>query len=183
MTTLLARLIRLVAMAIVLGQHPILYASEPLPKDAAYDVGFSPYGDSLNVVLSGIRLARTSILVAAYSFTSKPISTALLDAQKRGVKVQVVADHKANMRYSAVTFLANQGISVRLNSNYAIHHQKFMVIDDEQVETGSFNFTSAAANKNAENVLLLWHVRPLAETYRKEWQRLWDEGEPLKAAY
>ena len=97
--------------------------------------------------------------------------------------MQVVADRKANQRYSAATFLANQGVPVRLNGNYAIHHHKFMVIDGENLETGSFNYSAAATNKNAENVLLLWHVKPLAEIYRKEWQRLWDESEPLKPAY
>lgn len=158
-------------------------ASEPVPAGASYDIGFSPHGDSLNVVLKGIRSAKSSILVAAYSFTSKPIATALLDAHKRGVKVQVVADRKANKRYSAVTFLANQGVSVRMNGHYAIHHHKFMVIDGEQLETGSFNYSAAAADKNAENVLLLWHVKPLAEAYRKEWQRLWDEAEPLGSRY
>jgi len=79
--------------------------------------------------------------------------------------------------------LANHGVPVRLNGNYAIHHHKFMVIDDENLETGSFNYSSAAANKNAENVLLLWHVKPMAQTYRKEWQRLWNEAEPLAANY
>ena len=159
------------------------FATEPLPNNSSYDVGFSPRGGSLNVVLKGIRSAKSSILVAAYSFTSKPIASALLDAHKRGVKVQVVADRKSNQRYSAATFLANQGVPVRLNGHYAIHHHKFMVIDGENLETGSFNYSAAAADKNAENVLLLWHVKPLAETYRKEWQRLWDEAGPLKAAY
>ena len=158
-------------------------ATESLPSGAAYDIGFSPGGTSLEVVLKGIRSAKTSIDVASYSFTSKPIATALLDAHKRGVKVQVVADRKANQRYSAVTFLANEGVPVRLNSHYAIHHHKFMVIDGENLETGSFNFTAAATNKNAENVLLLWHLKPLAETYRQEWQRLWDESETLGPNY
>ena len=31
----------------------IALASEPLPTGASYDVGFSPSGDSLNVVLKG----------------------------------------------------------------------------------------------------------------------------------
>lgn len=168
---------------LTLAYAPGLFASEPLPREAAYDVGFSPNGDSLKIVLAGIRAAKHSILVAAYSFTSKPIATALLEAHKQGVQVQVVADRKANQKYSAARFLANQGVPVRLNGNYAIHHHKFMVIDDETLETGSFNYSAAAVDKNAENVLLLWHVKPLAETYRKEWQRLWNEAVPLSPAY
>jgi phosphatidylserine/phosphatidylglycerophosphate/cardiolipin synthase-like enzyme len=78
----------------------------------------------------------------------------LLDAHKRGVEVQVVADKKGNSsQYTAVTFLSNQDVPMRLNGRYAIHHHKFMVIDGKHVETGSFNYSAAAADKNAENAL------------------------------
>lgn len=139
-------------------------ASQALPAGSTFDVGFSPYGRALDVVLDGIADARQSILVAEYSFTSKPIATALLNAHKRGIKVFVVADQKDNSTgYSAVRFLANEGVPVRLDGNYAIHHHKFMVIDGVNLETGSFNYSAAAANRNAENALLLRNVKPLAQ--------------------
>ena len=34
-------------------------------------------------------------------------------------------------------------------------HNKFAVIDDEIVLTGSFNWTSAAANNNQENLVVV----------------------------
>ena len=151
---------------------------------AEYEAAFSPYGKSLELVLAPIKTAQKTILVAAYSFTSKPISEALLSAHKRSVKVYVVADKKANTeQYTAVTFLANKGIPVRLNEEYAAQHNKFMVIDGRHVQTGSFNYSSAAANKNAENVLVLWNAPDLAGKYTKEWERLWSKGEKVKASY
>ncbi|WP_261173334.1 phospholipase D family nuclease [Chromobacterium amazonense] len=162
---------------------PFSFAA-PLPASADYEVGFSPKGGSLALVLQGIDGAKSSILVAAYSFTSKPIAESLLNTHKRGVKVQVVADEKSNGKgYSAAQFLANQGVPVRLNGNYAIFHHKFMVIDGQHLETGSFNYSAAAANKNAENVLMLRNVKPLADKYAAEWARLWDEATPLPKAY
>jgi phosphatidylserine/phosphatidylglycerophosphate/cardiolipin synthase-like enzyme len=159
-------------------------ATTSLNQGASFDVGFSPNGNSLTIVLKGIDSAQKSIHVAAYSFTSKPIATALLNASKRGVKVQVVADQKSNSsKYSAVTYLANNGVDVKLDGNYPIFHHKFMVIDGTSLETGSFNFSAAAANKNAENVLLLWNVSQLAQTYDKEWQKLWNEAQPITAKY
>jgi phosphatidylserine/phosphatidylglycerophosphate/cardiolipin synthase-like enzyme len=86
-------------------------------------------------------------------------------------------------RYSAVTFLANQGVPVRTNSRYAIHHHKFIVVDGRHVQTGSFNYSAAAVGKNAENVLVVRDAPALAEQYAAEWQRLWDEAEPLPARY
>jgi len=158
--------------------------AEPVSPETKFEVGFSPNGASLDIILDGIRQAKKSILVAAYSFTSKPISTALLDAHKRGVKVQVIADKKSNTgQYAAVTFLANQGVPVRLNGKYQIFHHKFMVFDGLHVETGSFNYSAAAVNKNAENVLMVWDNKTLADIYAQQWNVLWDESEYVKPSY
>ncbi len=147
-------------------------------------VQFSPHGKSLDGILKEISEAKHSIHVAAYSFTSKPIALALLQAHKRGIQVQVVADSGANQgKYSATTFLANNNVPVRLNSNYAILHHKFMVFDARHVETGSFNYSEAAASRNAENVLYIKNAPQLAQAYVKEWQRLWDEAAALPPAY
>ena len=151
---------------------------------ADIEASFSPRGKSLELVLSTIQNARESIRVAAYSFTSRPLAEALLAAHKRGVDVKVVADQKANSsRYTAVTFLANQGVPVRLNSRYAIHHHKFMVIDGRHIKTGSFNYSAAAASKNAENVLVVRNEPKLAAQYAKEWERLWNEGRDVEKGY
>jgi phosphatidylserine/phosphatidylglycerophosphate/cardiolipin synthase-like enzyme len=126
--------------------------------------------------------ARQSVRVAAYSFTSKPIAQALLEARQRGVDVRVVVDKsQATARYTAVTFLANQGIPVRTDYQYAIMHDKFIVVDGQTVELGSFNFTAAEKN-NAENVIVL-HDPALAQRYSEEWDRLWTESYEMKPRY
>jgi len=151
---------------------------------ADIEAAFSPRGESLQLVLKTIQGAKQSIRVAAYSFTSKPIATALLEANKRGVDVRVVADAKANSgRYSAVTFLANQGVPVRLNGKYAIHHHKFILVDGKHLETGSFNYSAGAVSKNAENVLVLRDVPAVVGQYAKEWERLWGEGVDVEKKY
>jgi phosphatidylserine/phosphatidylglycerophosphate/cardiolipin synthase-like enzyme len=163
----------------------ILHAfSSPFPQEARYEVGFSPDRGSLDLVQKAIRSAKTEILVAAYAFTSKPIAQALVEASRSGVRVMVIADEKSNGgRYTATTFLANQGIPVRLNGHYAIHHHKFLVIDGATTETGSFNYTASATDKNAENVLVLWNTPGLASIYSDEWHRLWNEATPMRPKY
>lgn len=147
-------------------------------------VGFSPNGQAESLVLDAIRGAESSIFVAAYTFTSKPIAEALLSAHRRGVSVYLVVDAKSNgQRYTATTYLANHGVLVRLNESYAIMHHKFMLIDEKQVQTGSFNYSSAAAIRNAENVLVINELYELAEQYLNEWHKLWDEGIPLEPSY
>lgn len=144
---------------------------------------FTP-GGALPLVLSTIRSAKSSIAVAAYSFTSKPISLALLDAHKRGVRVAVVVDQTdAAKGYSAARFLANHGVPVRTNGRYSIQHNKYLVVDRMTVQTGSFNYTASASERNAENVLVVGNAPDLAATYIADWQRLWNEGSDLRPSF
>jgi len=69
---------------------------------------------------------------------------------------------------------------VRLDHHYATFHHKFIVIDKESLETGSFNYTTVAIKHNAENALVLWNAPTVAEAYANEWQRLWGESIDLR---
>ena len=64
-----------------------------------------------------------------------------------------------------------------------MQHNKFIVADGTAVQTGSFNYTSSAAQRNAENVLVVRNAPALASQYGAEWRRLWDEGTELPPAY
>lgn len=151
---------------------------------ASVTCGFSRDEKAMEMILGLIRESRESILVAAYSFTSKPIAEELRKAGKRGVNVYVVADGKANRsKYTAVTFLANNKIAVRLNDKYAIMHHKFMIIDGRHVQTGSFNYSQSAHKRNAENVLVLRDLPDLAEQFSQEWVKLWNEAKDLPPNY
>lgn len=158
-------------------------ASAPSAQHGELEVAFSP-GGAEGLVLREIAAARTSIDMAAYSFTSAPIAKALVDAHKRGVRVRVVLDKsQLSERYTGATFLANAGIEVRINSRYSIMHNKFLVVDGATVQTGSFNYTKAAAERNAENVLVIRNTPAIARAYADEWLRLWGEAEPIAARY
>jgi phosphatidylserine/phosphatidylglycerophosphate/cardiolipin synthase-like enzyme len=114
--------------------------------------------------------AHSSILVQAYFFTSAPIAKALVDAKKRGVRVEAILD-KSNRtnKYSAADFLANSGIPTRIDTRHAIAHNKPLIIDDETVIGGSFNCTKAAQEQNAENALFS-RCQPLAARFTANWQ-------------
>jgi phosphatidylserine/phosphatidylglycerophosphate/cardiolipin synthase-like enzyme len=64
-------------------------ASQPNVK---IDVYFCPKGDGTEAIVRELDAAKNSVLVQAYSFTSAPIAKALVDAHRRGVKVQVILD-------------------------------------------------------------------------------------------
>jgi phosphatidylserine/phosphatidylglycerophosphate/cardiolipin synthase-like enzyme len=55
----------------------------------------------------------------------------------------------------------------------AIAHNKVMVIDSRTVITGSFNFTKAAEESNAENLLVIDDAE-LAKKYTQNWTECLD---------
>jgi phosphatidylserine/phosphatidylglycerophosphate/cardiolipin synthase-like enzyme len=69
-------------------------------------------------------------------------------------------------KYSSADFVAHEGMPTRIDAHHAISQNKVIIIDGETVLTGSFNFTKAAQEKNAENLLIL-HDPTLAVAYSK----------------
>ena len=142
----------------------------PQEKPTTWEVYFSPNGGCTEAIIRELDKAKSTILVQAHSFTSGPIAKALLNAHKRGLKVEVILDKsQRTQKYSSATFLNNVGIPVKIDAEHAIAHNKVMIIDGETVITGSFNFTKAAEEKNAENLLII-HDKKLASLYTKNWQ-------------
>src|ERR1035437_1609406 len=133
-------------------------------------VYFSPQGGCTEAVVANLDKATNTVLVQAYSFTSAPIAKALVDAKKRGVKVQVILDKSQRTeRYSSADFVQRAGIPTFIDAKHAIAHNKIMVIDGETILTGSFNFTKAAEEHNAENLLVIQDAA-LAAKYTANWQ-------------
>ena len=67
-----------------------------------------------------------------------------------------------------------------IDDKHAIAHNKVMVIDGHVVITGSFNFTKAAEESNAENLLVIDDV-DLAQKYAKNWQEHLAHSVPYQA--
>ncbi len=150
-------------------------AAQSLPPVEVY---FSPKGGCTEAVVKEIAAARSTILVQAYNFTSAPIAKALVDAHKRGVDVQIILDKSNHTeKYSSADFLVNMGIPVRIDTKHAIAHNKIMVIDGQAVITGSFNFTKAAEENNAENLLVI-RSPELAVKYAANWKVHADHSDP-----
>jgi len=146
---------------------------EPLTSPtspSAVAVYFSPKGGCTEAVVEELQSASATVLVQAYSFTSAPIAKALVDAHKRGVKVQVILDKSQRTeKYSSATFLEHAGIPTFIDAAHSIAHNKVTVIDGQTVITGSFNFTTAAEQHNAENLLVI-RDRSLADKYAANWE-------------
>jgi len=154
-----------------------------IPATGTVEVYFSPKGGATEAVVAEIEKAQKEILVQAYSFTSVPIAKALLEAHKRGVKVEAALDKsQLSERYTSATFLSKAGIPVLIDDKHAIAHNKIMIIDRSVLITGSFNFTKAAEEKNAENLLVIKGNKRLVDAYLENYERHKGHSTPSKDA-
>ena len=137
---------------------------------ADIQVYFSPRGGCTEAIVENLGRAKSTVLVQAYSFTSAPIAKALVDAKKRGVNVQVILDKSQRTeRYSSADFVAHAGIPTFIDARHSIAHNKIIIIDGRTVLTGSFNFSKAAEESNAENLLVIQDAA-IAAKYSANWK-------------
>lgn len=169
----------ILALFIVLQLITITVITEGMPSTGTIEVFFSPNGGATEALVSEIAQADQEILVQAYSFTSKPIAKALMDAKKRGISIIAVLDKSQRTeRYTAATFLLNAGIPVFIDDKHAIAHNKIIIIDRSTLITGSFNFTRAAEENNAENLLVIKGNQKLVDQYLRNFNEHKGHSEP-----
>lgn len=160
--------------------------TDKAPAAGQIETGFSPDGDAERLVLKVINASTKSIRLAAYSFTSPKVVQALVHAKRRGVDVRIVADDsnpKSKSGSAALNLLTGADIEARLNAEYAIHHDKYIIADGKHVQTGSFNYSQAAAKSNSENVIVIWNNPELAQSYLRHWTSRFEEGREYARPY
>ena len=170
---------RSIALALLLGLPLLTSATEP-----SVQVGFSPEGTARQLVLDTIASAETSIQILAYAFQSKDIAQALIAAHQRGVEVRIVVDKKRNQgktSQAAMRLVVSNGVQLRTNDHFHIHHDKAMIVDGDAVETGSFNYAPSAETVNSENVVVIRGMPEVSRQFIAHWQSRWELGVPYLA--
>jgi phosphatidylserine/phosphatidylglycerophosphate/cardiolipin synthase-like enzyme len=177
--SMLKKSLLLLTLCLLLNFQPSYAAkSKPTQSEPQIEVFFSPNGGCTEAIVKELGQAKSTLLVQAYSFTSAPIAKAVVDAHKRGVKVNVILDKSQRTeQYSSADFIAHAGIKVQIDDKHKIAHNKIMIIDSNTVITGSFNFTKAAEEGNAENLLIIQSA-DLAAKYIENWNAHAAHSEP-----
>jgi phosphatidylserine/phosphatidylglycerophosphate/cardiolipin synthase-like enzyme len=153
-------------------------AARPPSDEQVY---FSPKGGCTAAIIKNLDQVEKWVLVQAYSFTSLPIAEALVNAHKRGVKVKVLLDKsQLKAKGSKLNLLVAAGIPVSIDTKHSIAHNKVMIIDGSTVLTGSFNFTTAAEDRNAENLLVI-RDKKIAKKYQTNWDAHFKHSDPYPA--
>ena len=141
---------------------------------AETEVYFSLYDDPEAVIIKNIDGAEEFINIAMYTFTDVEIAQAILEARDRGIDIKILLDRsQVKAKYSRSRYFVQNGIEVRISSNSYIMHNKFAVIDNEIVITGSYNWTASAGERNDENLLVI-DDNYIVERYQDQFNNLWD---------
>lgn len=143
-----------------------MYLFVSVHAQASIDVYFSPEGGCTDAIVRELKTVKKTLYIQAYGFSSAPIAEAVIEAKSRGVDVGIVLD-KSNERqkYTSATYLSNHDIIVMIDYIPRIAHSKVMILDNETIITGSFNFTKAAEHSNVENLLIIRNEPELVKKY------------------
>ena len=100
----------------------------------------------------------------------------MIKAQTKGINVTILIERKQrNVINSQYERLKGFGLNIKVDGNKYNMHNKFIIIDDKIIVTGSPNFTFSGFNKNDENILIIYD-KEIATKFRKEFNTLYDEG-------
>ena len=118
------------------------------------------------------------MIICIFTLTNDDLANAVLARHKAGVDVRIISDDECSQaKGSDIIKLADAGVKVRTDNAPNYHmHDKFMVVDNTFVMTGSFNWTYQAGSHNQENLAIIDHPYYI-EKYTAEFNKLWRDFE------
>ncbi len=160
---------------------PDKFANTPDPlvtvNGTALEVFFSPSDRPSSRLKELISEAKQNIYFLAFSFTSDTLGKAIIERAKVGVKVAGVMETSQVESNTGTEWdrFQKAGLDVRQDGNLNNMHHKVMIIDEQIVVTGSYNFSANAERINDENLLII-HDAGLAQKYLQEFQKVFGQA-------
>ncbi len=142
------------------------------------EIKFAHSESVADVIMRLMREASTSFDAALYRFNHPGLAQALEEAVHRGLRVRLLVDgNKYKESRTTQELLAGAIIPFRLafgrQGRGSKMHHKFVILDQQTVLTGSYNWTFESEDENHENLLILRDPHPV-EVYAREFEALWS---------
>ena len=152
------------------------------------DVLFAPEDDLESYVLDQLATAQTSIRLAFFNVRLEEVRDLLVAKKNAGVTVEIILDKKQQDKiYNTMgEELLGLGVDVTMIENTsatdATMHNKFAIIDDHLVMTGSANYSYTALNVSDED-MIAFDDAALAARYDAEFDEILAGGDESSAPY
>lgn len=119
-----------------------------------------PYTKNIEqVILDNFEKSKKSIVIVVAWFTNKKIVERLIQLKRRNESLSIkilVDENEINQQYFFNLYferLTEVGIEIKRQKIAKFNHNKFSIIDEEIIMTGSYNYTQRA-NTNHENIIV-----------------------------
>ncbi|MBL6446098.1 DUF1669 domain-containing protein [Fulvivirga sp. 29W222] len=111
-----------------------------------------------DLIRKEINAAHSSIYIAASWFTDYDLFNALLQkhTDNTSIEIQIILDGKKDNFYLPFKKLVDNGAKVKLIKKatpYGQMHDKFCIVDNQKLISGSYNWSKNARSNNDENVI------------------------------
>ncbi len=131
------------------------------------------FQDLEHYIINHIKNAETRILICVAWFTNETIGAEII--RKKNIDIEIVIDdNEINRSCLNLKRLKTENFEVSfikdLNKHYYLMHNKFCIIDNSIVITGSYNWTKNA-NTNDENISVI-RDKTIAAYYSQEFRRI-----------
>lgn len=151
---------------------------------------FNSVDDVVEEIINTIATATSNIYVMHFWFSWKPIADALINAHKKGVKINILTDQRSLVKYmqdsqithsvSVLEYLSSNGIErIAVHFNNRMHHK--VIISDSVVILGSLNLFKQSIHQDRENIIFI-RSDDVCEFYKKEFESIFQESLDLQSA-
>lgn len=136
-----------------------------------------------NELLTKISQANDEILIAVAWFTNRELFDGLLSSLDKGVKCScllhndIINRSEYNLNFSK--FIGKGGKLRFYHSENGLMHNKFCIIDNKFLYTGSYNWTYSAEYKNKES-LIITNDPIVCSDFIEYFNDLWSMYEPVE---
>lgn len=135
------------------------------------------FSDIKNVILDAIRNSQKNISIAVAWFTQRDLFNEIINSLDRGVNVSVILINdiinRSEHGLDFSLYIQKGGKLCFVDSRKTLMHNKFSLFDEYILITGSYNWTYAAEQRNAENVILTDEIN-VCSAYANYFKHLWS---------
>jgi phosphatidylserine/phosphatidylglycerophosphate/cardiolipin synthase-like enzyme len=138
------------------------------------EIYFSPVDDVMSRLIAEVNGAKKSVRFMIFTFTYDALADAMIAQMKKGLKVEGVIESRGASNGELPRLFCAK-VPVRSDGNSGTLHHKVIIIDDETVITGSFNFTEGANIRNDDYSIIIRN-KNVAQAFIAEYNRVYGLG-------
>jgi phosphatidylserine/phosphatidylglycerophosphate/cardiolipin synthase-like enzyme len=142
-------------------------------KGGISDAIFFPGEEGERTLIKYLNMAQHTLEICVFTISNDKLAKCVENLFQRGVKVRLITDDEcASNKGSDIYEMADKGIPVRTDNSQAHMHNKYAIVDNKILITGSFNWTWQAVKSNQENLIIV-EKEELVKRYKDAFEKLW----------